>query len=141
MRLLGRLMKVISPKVPMEMRGLLMAAHPTSALVVLLQPHLHVTEREPQVLADLVGSRRPPGQPPVVDGLDRDAEPLRELLDADQRLQPQLCAVHAKQVCKASRTDPKEPEPTAERPVRAARRTCQFDGITMGSHAAPKEKS
>src|SRR5664280_418725 len=141
MRLLGRLMKVISPKVPMEMRGLLMTARPTSALVVLLQPRLHVTEREPQVLVDLVSSRRPPGQPPVVDGPDRDAEPFCEFLGADQGLQPQSCGGHTEQVGKASRTAPREPEPTDERPVWAALRTCQSDGITMGSHAAPKEES
>lgn len=55
----------------------------------------HVADREPQVLAELEGSRRPAGQPPVMDGLHGDTEVLGELLDPDQGLQPQLRRTHA----------------------------------------------
>src|SRR4029079_6233195 len=98
------------------MRGLLMRA----ILVSLLQPLGDVAGREPHVLAELVGPRRPAGQPPVVDGLHRDAEVLSELLDPDQGLQPQLRRTHAQQVREHCRASPKRPEPTAPTPRWAA---------------------
>ncbi|MEI2670408.1 MAG: hypothetical protein V9G13_04615 [Marmoricola sp.] len=76
----ARGMKVISPYPPTGMRGLLMGA----ALMPLLQPRRDVAGREPQVLAELEGPRRPAGQPPVIDGLHGDTEVLGELLDPDR---------------------------------------------------------
>ena len=81
-----------------------------------------------EVLAKLEGSRRPAGQPPVVDGLHGDTEVLGELLDPDQGLQPQFCGVHAHQVCEPDRAAPRQSEPTTTTPGWAALRTCQCDG-------------
>jgi hypothetical protein len=87
---LPRVMNAISPYPPIGIRGILMVG-----LVVLFEPVLHVADREPQVLAELEGPRRPAGQPPVVDGLHGDTEVLGELLDSNQGLEPQLRRTHA----------------------------------------------
>ena len=71
----------------------------TIRFIFIIEPFLHVARGERQVLSELEGSRRPSGQPPVVDGLHGDTEVLGELLDPDEGLQPQFDGVHADQVC------------------------------------------
>lgn len=122
--LLPRWMKEISPSPPIGMRGLLMRA----ILVSLLQPLSDVAGREPEVLAELVGPRRPAGQPSVIDRLHGDTEVPSELLDPDQGLEPQFRRTRAQQMCEHCRANPKRPEPTALTPDWAALRTCQCDG-------------